>query len=236
MKNRGRYVHSEEHVDTEGSWAISYGDMVTLLLTFFIIFFTVDKFQTKKAAAKLDLSEKRVEKISEHVANLLDSEIGTKEAVPTPKVRDAIQGRVHREGERVIVEFSGVSFFASGGTSVSKPAQNALRAFYSKFSPYMGEYNVSIRAYTDTRRVRQLRHRPFKDNLELSALRAVSVMRSLQTLGIPLDKMKIGGYGELRLPASTKPETSPKSSVAKKAELQFARTAVLVIEPKESAL
>ena len=41
-KNR---IHSEE--DSEGTWAISYGDMITLLLSFFVIFYNAD-FKAKK--------------------------------------------------------------------------------------------------------------------------------------------------------------------------------------------
>jgi flagellar motor protein MotB len=37
----------EEEVESEGTWAISYGDMITLLLSFFVIFFTTD-FDKKK--------------------------------------------------------------------------------------------------------------------------------------------------------------------------------------------
>ena len=43
-------VHDE--VDSEGSWAISYGDMVTLLLAFFVLFFTVDPAVEKEEQLK----------------------------------------------------------------------------------------------------------------------------------------------------------------------------------------
>ncbi|MDW8190842.1 MAG: flagellar motor protein MotB, partial [Pseudobdellovibrionaceae bacterium] len=40
-----------EHLDgfdSEGTWAISYGDLLTLITSFFIMFFTADKFYKNK--------------------------------------------------------------------------------------------------------------------------------------------------------------------------------------------
>ena len=39
----------QTHIDTEGSWAISYGDMITLLLGFFILFFSLDPAEKKES-------------------------------------------------------------------------------------------------------------------------------------------------------------------------------------------
>ena len=54
-KWKKKYEEVEE-VDSEGSWAVSYGDMVTLLLTFFIIFFTTDPKQGTKQRVELKIS------------------------------------------------------------------------------------------------------------------------------------------------------------------------------------
>ena len=229
MKNRGRYVVSSEHVDQEGSWAISYGDMVTLLLTFFIIFFTVDKFNMQKSM-KLDITEKH-QHMSRDIASAVEAAMAKNN--PDKKVKEAVQGKVYRAGEKVIIEFTGVSFFRSGDVKISESAKKALGVFYTKYAPYMGEYNLSIRAFTDGRKVRQEEGRPYKDNLELSALRSVSVMRELQHQGVPLSNMKLGGYGELHFT-----ETDLKSFDTEQRKpsslLDLARTAVLVIEPKEA--
>lgn len=226
MKNRGRYVNSAEHADSEGSWAISYGDMVTLLLTFFIIFFTVDKFNLQKSM-KLDISEKH-KNMSRDIASAVEASMA-----PDKKVKDAVQGKVYRAGEKVVIEFTGVSFFKSGDVNITEEAKRVLKIFYANYAPYMGEYNLSIRAFTDERKVRQEEGRRYKDNLELSALRSVSVMRELQFAGVPLSNMKLGGYGELHLKENDlqniDTEQRKPSSL-----LDLARTAVLVIEPKEA--
>lgn len=226
MKNKGRYVHSAEHVDQEGSWAISYGDMVTLLLTFFIIFFTVDKFNVRKSM-KLDITEKH-QSMSRDIASAIEGAMA-----PDTAVKDSVQGKVYRAGEKVIVEFSGVSFFNSGDVKINNSARKALKVFYSRYAPYMGEYNLSIRAFTDSRKVRLEKGRQYKDNLELSALRSVSVMREMQHLGVPLANMKLGGYGELRL---TDKDIKDVDGEQRKPSslMDYARTAVLVIEPKEA--
>lgn len=242
MKNRGRYVLSSEHADQEGSWAVSYGDMVTLLLTFFIIFFTVDKFNVQRSM-RIDMNHAADrDEMSRDIASALEGALGAgnvgegrsgSDNVGVDEgVRNQTKGKVFREGEKIIVEFSGVSFFQSGDTKTTAAARAALKKFYERFNPYVGNYNVSIRAYTDSRRVKTSIH-AFKDNLELSALRSVSVMRDLQKFGIPLANMRLGGYGELKF-SDREIAALPEPS-RKKTDLQkLARTATLVIEPKES--
>jgi flagellar motor protein MotB len=47
---RRRRTANHLEIDTEGSWAISYGDMITLLLSFFIIFFSTDQEKDRMKA------------------------------------------------------------------------------------------------------------------------------------------------------------------------------------------
>lgn len=220
-----RSFHTQNEVDSEGSWAVSYGDMVTLLLTFFIIFFTTDKFHQEKNL-KLDVLAKHVQ-MSRQMASIMDTGF-----YPDSKVKDQVQGRVYQDGTKVYIEFSGVSFFKSGKIDLTPPAKKALSTFYAKYAPYMGQYNLGIRAFTDTKKVRQNKAHKFKDNLELSALRSVAVMRQLESNGVPLHLMRLSGYGELRL-TEAELEAIPTKERKPSSHLDLARTAVLIIEPKE---
>lgn len=226
MRNR-RHRHLMTHnVDSEGSWAISYGDMVTLLLTFFIIFFSHDKFKMEKSLnLHLDVMAKNIQ-ASREIATVIE-----KSSFVDKKVKDEIDGKVHRDGQKVLVEFSGVSFFKSAATELTPKAKKTLDQFMKVYSPYMGKYNIGIRAFTDPRKVRS-DHVRFQDNLELSALRSVSVMRYFQKSGIPLTHMKISGYGELTL-SGKDTEVLPEGERTPSSVNDLARTTVLIIEPRE---
>ena len=69
-----------------------------------------------------------------------------------------------------------------------------LGRFIDKYIPYAGKFRVKIQAFTDDRPVSRSEHR-FKDNVELSALRSISVLRYLQNHGVPLNRVEIGGKG-----------------------------------------
>lgn len=232
-KWKKKYEDHEE-VDSEGSWAVSYGDMVTLLLSFFIIFFSTDPKQGTKQRVELKVSLiETLKNKSSHNSETGNSETvnvgNNKEEGIDRKILKDWNGVAHDKGNHIIVEFPYTSFFKSAQTELTKEGRKAIIDFVKVYLPYAGNYNIGIRAYADKRRVLN-KNRKFSDNLELSALRSISTMRVLQEAGIPLNRIRTGGYGELILTANELLEI-PEEKRLPASEYEFARKIVLVIEP-----
>lgn len=192
MKSRVKLKKIHFHdTDTEGSWAISYGDMITLLLSFFVIFFSFD-FQ--------DENEKKLEESAMKNIAFIDSYQDNKMGISeneTAQIEDLneISSMVTKAADgKLFVFFKGISFFDSGLVSVNKDGESLLDKFVPKYLPYAGKFRIKIQAFTDDSPVSQTSVR-FKDNTELSALRSISVMRYLQAAGIPSNRIEIGGKG-----------------------------------------
>lgn len=232
-----RKFEEHEEVDSEGSWAVSYGDLVTLLLSFFIIFFTTDPKQGTKQRVQLKVSliETLKSKSSTGAESGNDETLNVgnnKEEGIDRKILKDWNGVAHEKGNHIIIEFPYTSFFKSAQTELTKEGKKALFDFVNVYMPYAGNYNIGIRAFADKRRVLK-KNRKFEDNLELSALRSVATMRVLQSAGIPLNRIKTGGYGELMLTANELIEI-PAEKRLPTSEYDFARKIVLVIEPDAS--
>jgi chemotaxis protein MotB len=239
--------HPHEEIDSEGSWAVSYGDMITLLLTFFIIFFSIKPIDNesgphKNAGLQLALIQ-ALKSESKPSYKTNDENVGSTGAKKTLTVADdnsnqqglskkfleKIKGVAHQKGEQILIEFPDVSFFNTAKIDLTKDGEETLKEFAKIFVPYMGSFQVSIRAFTDNRKVKDSTYK-FKDNLELSALRGVAAMRLLQKNGLPLEKIKVGGYGEMRKTMRDIASYSQNPEAFKK-DLSLSRKVVLVIEP-----
>jgi chemotaxis protein MotB len=174
---RKRLSHQEE-VDSDGSWAVSYGDMITLLLSFFVIYFSTDF----KGSEEVKLQQEIVSDFQkptevEHVS------LETMEIV---KVGN----------DKMAMFFKGESFFTKGDVELNNAKIPLLQNVAQKLTPYLGKYKIKVQAFTDNTPVRSTNPR-FKDNVELSALRAIDVMRKLNQFGIPMHRMEISGRGIL---------------------------------------
>jgi flagellar motor protein MotB len=226
LKKKAYY---DEEIDSEGSWALSYGDMITLLLSFFVIFFTHDPKQQKLEKMNRHLSF-QIENLVPAVAPVsLQEGKGGKVNLPA---LSGLEMRAHSIEDNIVVTFQATSFFNSGSVTVSSLGEKLLKEFGEKYLPYAGNYRLAIKGFTDKRKVRKLSSRKYGDNLELSALRSLAAMRVLQQSGIPLNRMEIAGSGELELID----KVLPRSEGLTQSELEaYSRTVVLVIEPiKES--
>ena len=134
-------------------------------------------------------------------------------------VTNAYKVQSNMEGERILVEFPGVSFFDSGNHSLTKAGQEALSDFAMAVNKHLGSFRLVVRGYTDGSPLKSKVR--YKDNLELSAFRSISAIRFLHDQGLSLKNMRIAGYGESSL-----------SRIGKDRDLaSLQRKVVLVIEP-----
>lgn len=207
--------HGGEHGGD--NWAISYGDMVTLLLAFFVLFFS-----TTKASPDITVIVEELKKEFKQVDVPKPNMVwGKQDRQPTSEMNlDEVGVKMNVQGNKVIVEFPKVSFFDTGSYQLTKEGEQALKRFGGVLKKFTSKMRVVVRGYTDNRPVRHTSGRIFKDNLELSSLRAISALRVMNQEGIPYHLLRIGGYGE-----------SDKSTEIQTEDiLKYDRKIVLVIE------
>lgn len=205
--------------DHNSNWAISYGDMVTLLLTFFILFFSISKNSNEIRIVQKEISQH----YNQENWPKPDVTWG-KGRYPTSEMTDFDRSKDLKttiQGNKLIVEFPKVSFFTTGSFQLTSAGERALEDFGNIFKKFTGQMRLVVRGYTDSRPVKLTKWKPYKDNLELSSLRAISALRSLNAAGVPFDLLRIGGYGE----------TDKSGTISKEEISKFDRKIVLVIEP-----
>jgi flagellar motor protein MotB len=136
----------------------------------------------------------------------------------------ALDAEASRIGDRVYIMFPRVSFFASASTEITPEGRRALEKFSKVYLPFSGKSLLNIVGFSDERPVKAVYR--FRDNLELSVLRAVSAQRVAESVGIPLNRTRLMGHGiNIQLVEGEE----PSSTVERWA---LTRKIMLVIEPE----
>ncbi len=169
------------------SWAISYSDMVTALLCFFIIFYSL---------------EKQIEKKDQDSVTQKDRDIASVDPKPLSKAQKALdllklsEGILSRvDGNILELEFASESFFDKGATGLNSVGKKRLLDIIPQITQI--EYKkLEIIAHTDGRQVIDRPNRWWKNNNQLSALRALEAGNFLSSNGIEEKKMIYSGHGE----------------------------------------
>ena len=182
-------IRKPEAIDAEGSWAISYGDMITVLLAFFVMFFSVDFKKEKEEVINISLIEALLTEKSKAKVSF-----GNQEILEGLSQENAIEVK-QLDNDNVLVFYRGESFFASGGTWIFPDKISTLKDFSTRVMPFLGEYKIVIQAYTDNTPVSPGRR--YRDNTELAVLRSVAIMRVLLAEGIDSDRIEVTGKGIL---------------------------------------
>ena len=191
-------------------WVMTYGDMMSLLLTFFVLIVSFSSMQeTKFEQAVNSLHEAfgvmvNAESVIEFDAPLIPNHDPTNEEAEAIYEVRAVEKFILDNGldKNVEVEMKDgkvlfrvdAPFMFEPGRDKLKPASlkvlEKMQQFFKKFP-----YEVRIEGHTDSQPINS---RDFDSNWELSADRAVSVARYFQGLGQSPDKIAATGFGEFR--------------------------------------
>jgi chemotaxis protein MotB len=172
-------------------WIFSYGDTVTLLLTFFVLLFTfckVDVEKFKSVAESFKPLPPGTPFFFEGRESLLEAVAAQ---VETTELSDEAYVTIDPRG--VIVAFQDSALFGSGSAELLPQGEKTLSRF-AKFL-YGLPNRVAIEGHTDDQPIATLR---FPSNWELSSARASTVARWFEQNAVEAKRMEVIGYGSTR--------------------------------------
>lgn len=176
------------------SWLLTYGDAVTLILTFLVLIISVSTIDQSKY-------EKVVESMQTGLGGQTEVEVSHFEQLKidiqeiSKQNQDAVE--VTRDPEGLTLELASSDLFLVGSADIQPDAIKILDQIAVKileFGQDYQNYQVEIEGHTDDVPIRTLR---FPSNWELSANRATNVVKRLIAQGVDKHRLKAAGYADL---------------------------------------
>lgn len=178
----------------EESWLLSYADLITNLLLFFVLLLTAANLsKTKMQQITKSMSG------SESPASLAKIQREIEEEISKRKLQELVRTNLSDAGLEVSIN-SGL-VFDSGRANIRGDADETLDAMLQVLSPYSQKYNFAVEGHTDTTPL--VNGGLFPTNWELSSARAIVVRQRLEAAGIDRNRIRVEGYAETK----PRPET-----------------------------
>lgn len=201
--------HEEEHAANHERWLLTYSDMITLLMIFFIVMYSmsqVDKAKFDAVAQQLSIA------LGGGSATITQGggQSGLLKDMPVPprsdvdEAEEALQkyivdnglgemARVYKDERGMIISLNEGLLFQSGSADIDKDSQVVLAKIANAVKG-LKNY-VRVEGFTDNVPIKTLR---FASNWELASQRAINVSKLMIDNGLQPEKVSAVSYGEFR--------------------------------------
>lgn len=208
----------EENLGGVGEWVITYGDMITLMLCFFVALFEVseaDSIQTEQLIASLNniglggstggntLSTGRLAELGNTIATLPSMEkgrvLGTakKKAVSLfqPEIKSN-KVRISSDERGLVISLASDAFFrsASADVNIEETRTMLLRLAELLKSPELDGRKFRIEGHSDSTDVDP--NGPWYSNWELSTARSLNILHYLTDFGVREKSFQVMGLSD----------------------------------------
>jgi chemotaxis protein MotB len=222
------------------AWLAAFGDLMSLLLCFFVLLLSMSSMDAKKVSeaigslsgamsvleggSQTEISKKRIQE-----ATPMESEDETAENVNRMQQAIGDANEMTQKGQEAVIsleeaqdgfviELPASLLFKSGSASIEN--QDML-LFLKRIALIVDELpndvKVSVQGHTDNQGPGS--KSPFKDNWELSSARAISVLQELLLDGVSPDRISASGFAEYT-PVATNATASGREK-NRRVELHF---------------
>jgi chemotaxis protein MotB len=174
--------------DGDGIWLISYADMITLLLTFFVALLSTAKvdrsrFEQMSAALNKKATASQLAQLEKKVDSWAE-EAGMKGKVAAELGADGLR-----------VQFTDALLFESGKAVLTAEGGAVVDRFLGMLAKVDTTYGITIEGHTDDVPIAT---GTFKSNWELSSQRAIEVLRRFLDRGVAKERLSVQGFADTR--------------------------------------
>lgn len=203
-----RRQENHVHDDSSHLWAVSYADFLMVLLCFFIIFFSADENQKQSVIQKIFVTQENGNSgngSSSSQRDLASKHQGSDASVEETATGTATFSRKALEtaledyslskfdnSEGLLVHFKD-DLYEKGSFELSINQQNALNNFLKKVFPYRDQVSMTFIGHADADRIHPGSKKIYKDNFDLSAIRATRALQYAVKHGFPEDQVSAKG-------------------------------------------
>jgi chemotaxis protein MotB len=196
-ETRAKKVVVEEENDEGGAndWLATYSDMITLLMAFFVIFFSASKvdmqlFEELKNGFVSDKLNTKTGSPLTMLYNQLDSTFDNS-ANDNPRVD------IEKNYRGINILLGSESLFSSGEANLTRAGMQTIDELCLSLDSIVGRYNLTmdIEGHTDDTPIRSFR---FPSNWELSSARAATVLRQMIENGLPPENSRAIGFADVK--------------------------------------
>ena len=189
------------------SWLLSYADLITNLLLFFVVLLTaaqLSKARMQQIAKSISGAESPASLDS--IRKQIDAQIAKQQ------LQDLVTTTVSVDGLEVSLN-SGL-VFDSGKAKIRPEVETTVATMLTALVPYSGKYTFAVEGHTDTTPI--VNGSTFATNWELSSARAIVVRQRLEEAGISRDRIRVEGYADTKpLPENQLSGLSPEARLAR---------------------
>lgn len=219
---RVRRLHAPEvgDEDQDSIWLLSYADLLTLLLTFFMMLYATapkDDSQHRKLASYVG-GEKSIpaQELSAIVIQATKDDRYLYDVATRPTV------------EGIEITFATTVLFDSGRAEIRSELLPSLNKLVKVLKENAGNDRIRVEGHTDDEPTRA--NGPFPSNWELSGARAATVIRAFEGGGFKPDHLMAIGYGSSR-PLAANRTPAGEAEVSNMARNR--RVVVVVVKAKD---
>ncbi len=203
-KKRKRLYH-----DNPDRWLLTYADLITLLLAFFIVMYSMSRIDAKKFGAVTEELQAVLKGGNNAILKYKDKKLSKGQGVLKLGKLKMLQQLIDKKFEQIdkqenikteiterglVVHIMETTLFNEGSDELRNPALHVLDLIYEKIKET--ENHIRIEGHTDDRPIKNV---SFTSNWELSVARATSVVEYfIENHNFPADRISALGYGEFR--------------------------------------
>lgn len=196
----------DENQESDGrEWLMTYADMITLLLVFFILMLAMSTMDLPRFEEALKSIKKAINKQTQPhqrqtPSKVMSQVVGIRQRNLINEINRALDGTpegvaisAQFDKNKILLTVQDNAVFAPGQAKLLKGGEKVLDGV-AKVLRTFPEYNINIRGHTDSQPIRSSQ---FPSNWELSAIRATACLRYLITRGIKPYKMTATGLSDI---------------------------------------
>jgi chemotaxis protein MotB len=191
----------------EESWLLSYADLITNLLLFFVVLLTaanISKGRMQQIVKSLSGSESPAS--LESIQREIDAQIAQKQ------LQELVRTVVTADGLELSLN-SGL-VFDSGKAQIRPEFEQTVVSMLQVLAPYSTKYSFAVEGHTDSTPI--VSGGLFATNWELSSARAIVVRQRLEDVGILRSRVRVEGYADTKpLPEEQLSGLDPQERLAR---------------------